>query len=154
MNWGINKPNKMMTTAMKHIWKYAWWTAAVSVVVVVAVVLSTYVGRTTSTVSHIMTFNTDVPTRFSPQPNYFCNALNQGGGLQQMVDDAGIGSTSSASTETANLLMLKAVVVMSPDQSTRSAMVSLYQDVLNGNSRSSAALGAISDVTNSCAGYP
>src|SRR5271155_1335526 len=99
----------MMTTAMKHIWRYAWWTAAASVVVVVAVVAITYVGKTASTVSHIMNFNTDVPTRFSPQPTFFCIALRKSDGLQQMVDNAGIGSTGTASTEITNLLTLKFV---------------------------------------------
>jgi hypothetical protein len=141
---------------MKHIWRYAWWTAAASVVVVVAVVASTYVGRTANTVSRIMNFNTSVPSRFSPQPTFFCDALHQSGGLQQMVDNAGIGSTGSASTENSNLLMLKFVVASSPDQYTRKLMVGLYQSVLSGDSRSLAENKAIIAVEgpNPCARYP
>ena len=50
------------------------------------------------------------------------------GGLEQMVDNAGIGSTGSASQETANLLMLNLVVAASPDRSTRKLMVGLYKN--------------------------
>lgn len=121
---------------MKHTWKFTWWAAAVAVVVVVVVVVgvvvSTYVGRGASTALSIMNFNTGVPTRFSPQPTFFCNALHQSGGLEQMVDNAGIGSMDSASTEGTNLLMLKFVVAASPDKSTRKLMVGLYQGVLSG----------------------
>jgi hypothetical protein len=146
----------MMTTSMKHMRKYAWWTAAASVAVVIGVIAGTYVGRTTNTASHIMNFNTGVPTRFSPQPTFFCNALHQGGGLRQMVDNAGIGSTVSPSEESTNLLMLKFVVAASPNQSTRKLMIGLYQSVLSGDSQSLTESEAITGVEgmNPCARYP
>ena len=124
--------------------------------VAVAVVGGLVIDRAVNMAAHSMTFDTGVPTRFSPQPMAFCNGLHQGGGLQQMVDSAGIGSTGTASAENTNLLMLRVVVTASPDLSTRMAMVGLYRDVLTGDSQSSAANSAISAVEemHSCARYP
>jgi hypothetical protein len=72
------------------------------------------------------------------------------------VDGAGIGSTGSASQETANLLMLDFVVAASPDQSTRKLMIGLYRSVLSGDPRSVAENKAIIALerTNPCVSYP
>ena len=134
----------------------AIWGIGISLLVVAVLIGCIVIGTASKTLAHSMTFGTSVPTRFSPQPMAFCNALNQSGGLRKMVDDAGIGSTVSASAEKTNLLMLRLVVVASPDQATRSAMVTLYEEVLKGNSQSSAEQNAIATVEkmNSCARYP
>ena len=73
-----------------------------------------------------------------------------------MVDNAGIGSTGSASQETANLLMLDLVVAASPDRSTRKLMVGIYKSVLSGDSQSDAGHKAIIAVEgmNPSARYP
>jgi hypothetical protein len=134
----------------------AMWGAGIGLLVAVAVIGGIFLGRVSDTLAHSMTFDTGVPTRFSPQPVFFCNALHQSGGLRRMVDNAGIGSTESSSAENTNLLTLMFVVAASPDQTTRKAMVGLYQDVLRGDSQSSAAQRAIGtvEVMNSCARYP
>jgi hypothetical protein len=122
----------------------------------VAVIGAFLVSRVSSVATHIMTVNTNAPTAFDPQPEFFCNALHQHGGLQQLIDATGIGSTGTPAAEEANLLMLKFVVDASPDQSTRTAMVDLYREVLSGDSRSKAAQTAIGTVesSNQCARYP
>jgi hypothetical protein len=53
----------------------------------------------------------------------------------------------------ADRVMLKFVVQASPDEATRTAMVSLYKDILSGNSSSSQARRAIDtiEMMNSCA---
>jgi hypothetical protein len=70
-----------------------------------------------------------------------------------MVDNGGLGSTLGASAVNADRVMLKLVVQASPDEATRTAMVSLYKDILSGNSSSSQARRAIDtiEMMNSCA---
>jgi hypothetical protein len=80
----------------------------------VAVIGAFLVSRVSSVATHIMTVNTNAPTAFDPQPEFFCNALHQHGGLQQLIDATGIGSTGTPAAEEANLLMLKFVVDASP----------------------------------------
>jgi hypothetical protein len=63
-----------------------------------------------------------------------------------MVDDAGLGATVSSSTANADLLMLRFAVQASPDQVTRTAMSSLYQDALRGYTHSAAEQTAIGTV--------
>ena len=134
----------------------AIWGAGMGLVVTVAVIGGFVIDRASNSLAHTMTFNTGVPTRFSPQPSAFCNTLHQSRGLHEMVDDAGIGFTGTSSAQHANLFMLKVVVITSPEQATRTAMVDLYRDVLRGDSQSNAAQQAINtvEVMNPCARYP
>jgi len=132
------------------------WVGGIGLLVALAVVGGIYISRVSHSLSHIMTFNTNVPTVFSPSSTLFCSVLNQPGGLQQLVDNAGIGSTASSSTVTADQVLLKAAVEASPNQPTRTAMVSLYKDVLSGSSTSSQVQQLINtvDEMNPCAGQP
>jgi hypothetical protein len=129
------------------------WVGGIGLLVALVVIGGIYIGRVSHALSHVMTFNTNVPTVFNSDPTFFCSALHQPGGLQQMVDNAG-GSTARASTVTADQVLLKAVVEASPNQSTRTAMVRLYKDVLNGSSTSSQAQGLVDTVEemNPCTG--
>jgi hypothetical protein len=130
----------------------AIWGAGIGLLMAVAVIGGIFIGRASDTVTHIMTFNTGVPTAFDPQPSLFCNTLHQNGGLQEMVDN--IGQVSPA--ENTSLLMLRFVVEASPDKPTHTAMVGLYKEVLKGHPYSSTSETAINTVEglNSCARYP
>jgi hypothetical protein len=108
----------------------AIWGAGIGLLMAVAVIGGIFIGRASDTVTHIMTFNTGVPTAFDPQPSLFCNTLHQNGGLQEMVDNIG---------------------QVSPAENT-----SLYKEVLKGHPYSSTSETAINTVEglNSCARYP
>jgi hypothetical protein len=121
---------------------------ATAVMVFVAV-LSIFVTRTARGLSHIMTFSAAVPTAFNPQPTFFCNSLQQNGGLQKMVDNVG----PVTSTPSPKQLELEFVVDTSPDKPTHTAMVGLYTELLDGHPFSSTVQQDINIVTgmNPCA---
>ena len=111
-----------------------WSSVVLAIVVVVFVaVLSIFVTRTARSATHIMTFSATVPTAFNPQPTFFCNTLQQHGGLQKVVDDVG----PVTSTPSPKQLKLEFDVDTSPTMPTRTAMVGLYKELLNGHSFSS-----------------
>jgi hypothetical protein len=123
---------------LKQDLDWRWVVLATAVMVFVAL-LSIVLTRAARGLSNTMTFKTNVPTRFSPDSTFFCNMLQQPGGLQKLVESVGQRAFGQATAPNTSLLTLAIVTGASPDPTTRTAMVGLYKEVLNGHQLSSTA---------------
>jgi hypothetical protein len=90
---------------------------------------------------NVMNFDTSsVPTSFYPDESAFCNMLKQNGGLHNLA-----WSTAEQPTITSKF-MLKVAVISSPNDTTRTAMITLFKEVDKLQPGSPAAVNAINTV--------